>query len=43
MICIDGTTYEGDYKDGMKDGKGKMVFEDLSIYIGDFVSNNIEG
>ena len=40
----DGAKYEGEYKEGKKNGKGTLNFADGSKYIGDFsLFNNIDG
>ena len=36
-------SYEGDYLDGMKNGKGKFIWADKSTYEGEFNNNNIHG
>ena len=36
-------SYEGDYVDGMKKGKGKFIWADKSTYEGEFNNNNIHG
>ena len=40
---IDGTNYEGQYKDGKKNGKGRFVWSDQSIYEGKLKDNMLEG
>ena len=42
-IWPDGAKYEGEYKDGVKEGKGKLEFADGSWYLGEFSLNEIEG
>ena len=37
-----GMTYEGNFENGYKEGKGKLVFEDGSNYEGSFKLNNYE-
>ena len=32
----DGSTYEGNVVDGLKDGGGKFTYADQAIYIGDY-------
>lgn len=39
----DGSTYDGEYKDGKRHGRGKMVFKDGSKYDGDWKADNFEG
>ena len=39
----DGSSYQGDYKQGKKYGKGKFKWGDGSEYNGDFWENNIHG
>jgi serine protease inhibitor ecotin len=36
-------SYEGDYKQGMRDGRGKFSCKDEWVYEGDFINNNFEG
>lgn len=42
-IWNDGAKYEGIYKNGKKNGKGKFEWPDGSYYLGEFVENEIEG
>ncbi|MDR2077348.1 MAG: hypothetical protein LBP39_00070 [Rickettsiales bacterium] len=37
MEYLDGSSYEGDFKNGRKNGKGKFIYTDKSFYEGDFV------
>ena len=39
----DGSSYNGQYKEGKKNGKGIFVWFDGSKFEGDFVNNKIEG
>jgi hypothetical protein len=41
-ICK-GSTFEGIFKNGKKEGIGKLTFQDGAYYIGEFYSNNICG
>ena len=34
---------EGEYKEGKKNGQGKLTLHDGSVYIGSFINNKIEG
>jgi hypothetical protein len=36
MIFSDGNIYEGEFKDGNRNGKGKMIFSNGDIYEGEF-------
>lgn len=40
---LDGAHYEGQYEEGKKKGKGKLVFTDGSYYDGEFDNNDIHG
>jgi len=42
-IWPDGGKYEGEYYEGMRDGKGKFAWADGCIYEGEFKYNNMEG
>ena len=42
-VWPDGARYEGKYKDGKKEGKGKLTFADGSYYEGEFMQNEISG
>ena len=42
-IWSDGAKYEGEFKEGKKNGKGKFVWNDNSTYEGDFRDNSLEG
>jgi hypothetical protein len=42
-VWPDGAKYEGKYKEGKKDGKGKLTFADGSYYEGEFSTNEICG
>ena len=35
--------YEGDFKDGKRDGKGTLKYADGSSYEGEFKSNEMSG
>jgi hypothetical protein len=39
----DGACYEGEYKQGKKNGKGKFTWADGSIFVGEFSDNKISG
>ena len=39
----EGHVYEGDWKDGKRNGRGKMVFANGEIYEGDFQDDNMHG
>ena len=39
----DGSSYVGNYKDGVKNGKGKMTFADKSCYDGSWLNNQMSG
>ena len=39
----DGQTYDGEYIDGKKQGKGKLTWGDGSFYEGNFMEGRIEG
>lgn len=43
ILGADGSSYEGFYKDGKKNAKGKYVWSDGSFYDGDWVENKITG
>ncbi len=43
FVILDGAHYEGQYEEGKKHGKGKLVFADGSFYEGDFDNNDIHG
>ena len=38
-----GAIYEGNYKNGTKNGEGKLIWLDGSSYEGEFKNNVIEG
>eukprot|EP01035_Chromulina_nebulosa_P027401 gene27401-36041_t len=40
---VEKARYEGDYKDGLKHGFGKMKFPNGDLYEGEWVENKIEG
>ena len=40
---MDGAKFEGEYRNGNKNGKGHFKWADGSTYEGDFVDNNIHG
>lgn len=42
-IWYDGTTYTGQYKNGLKNGIGEFKWADGSIYIGGLVDGQLEG
>ena len=42
-IYSGGAVYEGDYRDGNKDGKGKMISSNGDVYEGDWRSNEESG
>lgn len=39
----DNTVYEGEFKDGVKCGKGKLTYKDGTVYEGEFSDNVIHG
>ena len=39
----DGATFEGEYINGKKHGKGAFTWADKSTYNGEFFNNNIHG
>lgn len=39
----DNTVYEGEFKDGVKCGKGKLTYNDGTVYEGEFSDNVIHG
>ena len=39
----DGSKFEGNYSQGVKQGIGKFTWADGNCYEGEFVDNNIEG
>ena len=42
-ILIKFIRYEGNYKDGLKNGYGKMVFPSGDVYEGMWVDNKMHG
>jgi hypothetical protein len=42
-IREDDSTYTGEWKNGMRDGYGILVWKDISKYIGEFVDNKVSG
>ena len=40
---LDGEKYEGEYRNGTKNGKGVLKFLDGSYYEGEFLNNEIHG
>jgi len=42
-VWADDSQYDGYYKGGMKEGKGKFTWKDGSSYMGDFHQNNLHG
>lgn len=41
---LEGTTYEGEYKNGVQHGKGKLSYEATGdSYEGDWLNGNIDG
>lgn len=42
-VWPDGAKYDGEYRDGVKAGNGKLEFADGSWYEGEFAGNEIEG
>ena len=38
---VEKARYEGNYKDGMKHGAGKMVFPNGDIYEGEWIENKV--
>lgn len=44
LFYADGFTYNGDLKDGVRDGKGRLVYSNgVAFYEGDFVQGKLEG
>lgn len=43
FIYSNGTSYEGDYRNGLFNGEGTLTYSDGSIYEGNFVNGVIEG
>ena len=39
----DGAVYMGEFRDGLKHGKGRYVYNDGDIEEGEFVNDKIEG
>lgn len=39
---VEKARYEGDYKDGLKHGVGKMVFPNGNIYEGEWFENKVD-
>ena len=40
---IDGTTYEGDFRDNLYHGQGTYTFEDGTFYEGEFKNHHFNG
>jgi hypothetical protein len=40
---MDGSKFEGEYINGLKQGEGVFKFKDGNVYEGHFVENMIEG
>jgi hypothetical protein len=40
QVWTDGTTYEGNYRDGMWNGKGRLISVDGDFFEGDFQNNS---
>ena len=38
---VEHARYEGEYKDGMKTGKGRMVYPNGDIYEGEWLENKV--
>jgi hypothetical protein len=43
MTYQDGSTYDGQWEDGMRHGTGRCVFMDFSIYEGEFREGEFHG
>ena len=43
ILYVDGSYFEGEFKNWEKNGKGKLVFPNGDVYKGEFVSRNIHG
>ena len=43
LYYIDGSIYEGNFKKGMRCGKGRMIYANTNIYEGDWVNDLNEG
>ena len=44
MLCVIGeSVYEGEWKRNMKNGRGKLTFDDGRSYEGQFVDDLFEG
>jgi len=43
MAYADGSTYTGEFKDGMKNGQGTLTFPFGGMYIGEFKDGGVNG
>ncbi len=43
ITLVNGDVYEGEFKDGVKEGKGKLIFFEGGIYDGDFKDDQASG
>lgn len=39
MIFVDGSIYEGEFKDDLYNGKGRLIHADGDVYEGDWFNN----
>ena len=40
IVYIDGSTYEGDWKNGLRDGFGEQKYKDGSVYRGNWLADH---
>ena len=40
QVWTDGTTYEGNYRDGLFNGKGRLISNDGNLFEGEFQNNS---
>jgi hypothetical protein len=40
QVWTDGTTYEGSYRDGLFNGKGRLISNDGNLFEGEFENNS---
>jgi hypothetical protein len=43
MYYQDKSIYEGEFKNDMRDGHGKMIFNNMWVYTGTWRNNRMEG
>ena len=43
VFYSDGTKYEGEWKNNMRSGKGKMTYKNNSVYEGNWRNNKKDG